>query len=72
MEAELKLVTVYTNEPEALMAKERLEQAGLEAFVASDDAGGMHPHLQLTRGVKLLVREEDMTLAREILGLEEE
>ena len=45
---------------------------GITAVVMSDDCGGMHPHFQLSRGVKLMVSPEQTQRAREILGLAED
>ena len=49
------------------MAKERLEASGMESFVLSDDAGGMHPQLQRPHGVKLIVLEREADRARDML-----
>jgi hypothetical protein len=37
-------------------------------MVSSDDCGGMEPFLQLTNGVKLLVKEEEADRALTILN----
>jgi hypothetical protein len=57
----------FPNEFEAERAKGILEENGIESFVQRDDAGGMEPPLQLTEGVKLIVLEEDLQRAKEIL-----
>jgi len=57
----------FANEFEAERAKGILEENGVEGFVQRDDAGGMEPPLQLTEGVKLIVLEEDLQRAKEIL-----
>ncbi len=61
------VLEVFNSEVEAEVSKARLEASGIEAFVAKDDAGGMRPHLQLSQGVRLLVSQEDVDVAREIL-----
>jgi hypothetical protein len=57
----------FANEFEAERAKGILEENGVESFVQRDDAGGMEPPLQLTEGVKLIVLEDDLQKAKEIL-----
>ncbi|MEE8260878.1 MAG: DUF2007 domain-containing protein, partial [Gammaproteobacteria bacterium] len=61
------VLEVFNSEVEAEVSRARLEDSGIEAFVAKDDAGGMRPHLQLSQGVRLLVSQEDVDVAREIL-----
>lgn len=70
MTEKLATVTVYSNEPEAELARSRLEEAGIVAMVTSDDSGGMLPQFQSARGVKLLVRPEDLRRARDLLDVE--
>jgi hypothetical protein len=57
----------FPNEFEAERAKGILKENGIESFVQRDDAGGMEPPLQLTEGVKLIVLEDDLQKAKEIL-----
>ena len=61
------LIKSFSNEAEADMAQQMLQQAGVRGFVLKDDAGGMEPHLQLTGGVRLFVGSGDADRAREIL-----
>lgn len=68
MEQRLITLEVFGSEIEAELARERLEVSGIEAHISKDDAGGARPDLQLARGVRLLVFEEDTAAAREILG----
>lgn len=66
----VKLVVVqsYGSRPEADMAKSVLEDAGVPAMIQSDTAGGMREHLAWSgAGFKILVREEDVATARELL-----
>jgi len=63
----LTVLEVFNSEIEAEVSRSRLEASGIEAFVSKDDAGGMRPHLQLSQGVRLLVSEADVEVAREIL-----
>jgi hypothetical protein len=65
-----KLVVVqsYGTRPEADMAKGALEDADIQAILQADTAGGMREHLAWSgAGFKVLVREEDATVARDVL-----
>ena len=64
------VVHSFTSELEAQMARGRLESAGIESLVSSDDCAGLHPHLQGVYGVKLLVFEKDLEQAKEILEID--
>ena len=61
------VIRIYSNEMEAIMAQQVLEESGVTAFVFTDDAGGMEPHLQRTSGVRLVVSRPDAERASEIL-----
>ena len=61
----------YLNHFEADIAKSALEADGIECFIRSDDCGGMRPHFWLA-GVELLLHQEDVEDAEEILGKEHE
>jgi hypothetical protein len=51
------------------LAKGALEDAGIQAMVQADAAGGMREHLAWAgAGFKILVREEDATVARDVLA----
>jgi hypothetical protein len=58
----------FSNEIDARMAEELLQEAGVRAFVFKDDGGGMEPHLQRTTGVHLVVNRTDAENAHQILG----
>ncbi len=64
------VLEVFNSEVEAEISRAQLEASGIEAFVSKDDAGGMSPYLQLSQGVRLLVSQEDVDVAREILRKE--
>lgn len=50
------------------MAKGALQDAGIQAMVQADTVGGMREHLAWSgAGFQILVREEDATLARDVL-----
>ncbi len=67
--AELKAVKVFEKRYEAEMAKGLLVEQGIESMVAADDCGGQLLGLSgiRKRGIKLLVREEDLERAEEAL-----
>ena len=68
--SDLKLESVgtYRNKIDAELAQGALEAADIEAMVSADDAGGLQPGLWVGEGVRVLVRDEDVERAREILG----
>lgn len=66
--AKLVVVQSYGSRPEADLAKSVLEDAGVPAMIQSDTAGGMREHLAWSgAGFKILVREEDVAAAQELL-----
>ena len=55
-------------QPEAEIAKSALQSAGIDAMIKADTAGGMRPHLAWSGGgFQVLVREEDVGEAKEVL-----
>lgn len=58
----------FSNEFEAHLARAELEGAGIGSQLLSDGTGGVHPHLQFSRGIRIAVRESDAEAAREILS----
>ena len=67
-DAKLVVVQPYGSRPEADLAKGALEDAGIQAMVQADTAGGMREHLAWSgAGFKILVREQDATVARDVL-----
>lgn len=66
--SKLVVVQAYASRPEADLAKGALEDSGIQAIVQADTAGGMREHLAWSgAGFKLLVLEDDATLARAVL-----
>lgn len=64
----LVVVQTYGSRPEADLAKGALENAGIRAMIQADTAGGMREHLAWSgAGFHILVREEDATVARDVL-----
>jgi hypothetical protein len=64
----IMILKEYATEFDASIDQEHLESHGIESFISKDDAGGMRPHLQLTMGVRLLINENDLERATEILN----
>lgn len=52
---------------DADLAASALAAAGIDALIRPDDCGGMRPHMWYG-GIELLVREEDMAQAENILS----
>lgn len=69
---ELTTVATFNNTAEAGLAKERLENEGVEAFVLEGMVGGVMPFLGSGGGVHVQVRTEDVEKAREILEVTEQ
>ncbi len=59
-------IGIYFTRHEAEFAQSMLEANGIEAVIAADDAGGYGPGLTFSRGVALLVREEDVGRAEAV------
>lgn len=61
------VIASFWNRRDAEIAQDHLEKKGISAFVNADDAGGMHPELQLSQGVHLVVLGEEAQHAHEVL-----
>ncbi len=64
-ESPLAVVGTYLAAVDADLARSVLESDGIECVVRSDDCGGQYPAMFR---VDLLVRAEDVSRAREVLG----
>ncbi len=53
---------------EVACAQLRVEQ--IKTYLKTDNAGGIHPELTFTRGIRLMVLAEDEARARELLQAE--
>jgi hypothetical protein len=68
-ESALVVAQAFGTQAEAEFAKGALESAGIDSMVQADAAGGMRPHLAWSGlGFRVLVREEDVAAAREVLS----
>jgi putative signal transducing protein len=63
----LVVVRTFLNRIDADLAQGALESAGIDAVVSADDAEGNQPGLWMG-GVRVLVREDDLEEASEVLG----
>lgn len=62
------VVAAFSEATEAHLARARLEAAGVEAWIGNEHFSSVYPLAGvLAGGVKLMVREEDATLAEEVL-----
>ncbi|MEM1126683.1 MAG: DUF2007 domain-containing protein [Bacteroidota bacterium] len=61
------ILATYYNEIDAEIAKDFLRAEGISAYVSKDDSGGMDPHFQLTRGVRVVIMERDAERALAVL-----
>ena len=69
-DAQLVVVQTFETQTEADLAKGALEAAGIDSMIQADTAGGMRPHLAWAGGgFQVLVREEDVAAARDVLEL---
>ena len=62
-----EVIREYDQRILAQQAKGLLEEAGISAEVQSDDAGGALPQLGLSGGYRVLIKEEDISKAEEVL-----
>ncbi|HEX5702678.1 MAG TPA: DUF2007 domain-containing protein [Pyrinomonadaceae bacterium] len=62
------VLKVFATEIDAEMARDVLKDESITAFVFKDDGGGMEPHLQHTRGVRLVVNPVDAKRAQKVLA----
>ena len=62
----VELVT-FPSLQDAELAGSRLRAAGIPSSVSRDDAGGMEPHLQLSRSVRLFVPPDRVQDVRRVL-----
>ena len=65
--ARLRVARTFLNRFEADVAKSALDAAGIESIIRADDAGGMRPGMWMGSAVELLVHDDDLERAVEIL-----
>lgn len=65
----LVIVKSYGNRVEAELAKGALENAEIQATIQSDTVGHMREHIAWSgAGFRIVVREEDVAAARDVLA----
>jgi hypothetical protein len=64
---EAVVLRTFASEAVASIAAARLGSEGIEAHIQKDDCGGAYPSLQVSGGVRLLVKPEDLADAEKIL-----
>jgi hypothetical protein len=70
MSDDLVVARTFNTRPEADLARSALDAAGIDAMVRADSGGDMRPALAWAGdGFQVIVREEDVEAAREILDL---
>jgi hypothetical protein len=62
-------VATYATRSEAEIVQGLLASAGIDASISADDAGGAYPFV-LSGGAQLLVDEDDVEAATEVLASE--
>jgi hypothetical protein len=60
-------IETYSDRHEADLVKGLLSANGIDAFVQGDEFGGYEPVLSFLKGVRLLVKEEDLEDAKKLL-----
>ncbi len=65
---ETTVFAIYPTRRDAEVAQEYLRDKNIDAFVQSDDAGGMHPQMQRPNGVKLVGMSSAAQDAYEVLN----
>ncbi|MDH7605231.1 MAG: DUF2007 domain-containing protein [Melioribacter sp.] len=70
VETDINLVEIKicANEFEAQLILSHLQSNNIDVILSRDDCGSMKPHLQLSRGIRILVKETDVDKAVEILN----
>ena len=66
-DAALVAIRTFLTRIDADLARTALDAAGIESMIRSDDAGGLRPHLWMG-GIALLVRQEDVERAEQLLA----
>ena len=67
----LVVVHTFSSRPEADIAASALEAAGIASMIRADDGGGQRPAMAWAGvGFEVIVREDDVAAAREILEIE--
>lgn len=68
MASNLTTIAEFTDEILAARAKSKLESEGIESVIIKDLVGNPQPHLELTKGLKLIVQRSFGKKAQEIIS----
>jgi len=68
MSERMVVIRTFDNEFDAGYARADLEASGIPSRLLTDGTGGVHPHLQFARGVRLAVPESRAEEALEVLS----
>ena len=70
MSDEIVEIARYFTIMEAEVSRAQLRAEDINAYLKTDNAGGVHPELNFTRGVRLMVLAGDEARARQIIEAE--
>ena len=62
------VIRTFSYQHEAEVVRSVLEGSGIEAITNSDDCGALDPALGLVRGVNVLVADDQLEQAENVLG----
>lgn len=68
MEKEAVLKT-FLNRYEAEIAKGLLDEKGISNMISDEDVGGFRPGMVIGETIKLIVNEEDLKKAKEVIKI---
>ena len=68
MERETVLKT-FLNRYEAEIAKGLLDEKGISNMISDEDVGGFRPGMVIGETIKLIVNEEDLKKAKEVIKI---
>lgn len=64
---DVETAAVFYSDVDAEIAKERLEEAGIECYLSGSSDGSMRPSLAFSQGINLMVMKKDLEKAVEYL-----
>jgi hypothetical protein len=63
----MSVIRTFSTQIEAEMAQSALEAAGIESMIVGDDCGGVQPAMGLTAGIQVIVDDDLLEAATEVL-----
>ncbi|MCE1164021.1 MAG: DUF2007 domain-containing protein [Bacteroidetes bacterium] len=64
---EVETAAMFYSDVDAEIAKERLEEAGIDCYLLGSSDGSMRPSLAFSQGIRLMVLKKDLEKAVEYL-----